>query len=529
MDLVRRRHPASRERLRQLTALLTGRGDLESLVQPLNDVSVPPEKRAAIHASIRRHVADLGALARSSALPEAHPLRVSAAALVKSFEAVTTGPVDEAALALPEISRQSPLAPWKMLLRAIAAFYRREDELCRKCLTAIEPDSAAARLAPALRTLMGEKAALTLAAIALVTQVGNSEILGSRLQKLEQLLNRGIPGPILREIREAVAACRQSCPDLLGRLQQHIFVRALGAGLEPYRVNSALGGRFIKNAYFWRLMARSNEVNSQTIFWACTLWEEFRKHALGEGWFPANGPEIAAVYLHIADLLKGLPHEKLPSLRREYAASFPGMAEFYSDQPPEIRALMTPVGKDNFYYLDPSALLERACEADSCAENFRQWFDRTKSEPVAWRWRVARPNDVQPLLHLMEFAEKKNALQKAFKFMKQAEELDGLNPLVRRARLRLLISIAVNHLRRNQARLAQLDLADIEALPQVQQGDRLAFVAALRWVSCVKWGSDTEVLRAREDIARLLNSLVSAQLVISGVARMCKLDRAAPS
>ena len=528
MDLVRRRYPASRERLRQMTALLlTGKGDLQSLVQPLNDSSLSPEKRAAIYSSIHRHVADLGALALSSALPVEHPLRVSAAALVKGFEAVTSGPVDEAALLLPEISRQSPLAPWKMLLRAIAAFYRREDELCRKCLTAIEPDSAAARLAPALHSLMGEKAALTPAAVVLVTQVGkNSEVLRSRLQKLEHLLHRGSPGPVLKEIRETVAVCKQSCPDLLGRLQQHIFLLALDAGLESYRVNSALGGGFSKDAYFWRLIARSKEADRGTIFFACALWEEFRKHALHETWFPGKGPEIAALYLHMESLLRRLPHDQLPSLGRKFAASFPGLIEYYRDQPPEIRSLATPKGKDTFYYLDPSLLLERACEADPCEENFRRWFDRTRSEPVAWRWRVAFPNDARPLLKLMEFAEKKKALQKAFKFLKQAEELDGVNPAVRKARLRLLVSTTVDHLRRNKARQAELDLADIEALPQVQQGDRLAFVAALRWVSCMKWGSEAEVLRVSEDVVRLLSSVVAAQMVISGVARMCKLDPA---
>ncbi len=67
----------------------------------------------------------------------------------------------DSALALPEVPHRSPLAPWKLLLRAIAAFYRREDALCEKCLAAIEPDAAAARLAPALRALMGQAPALT--------------------------------------------------------------------------------------------------------------------------------------------------------------------------------------------------------------------------------------------------------------------------------------------------------------------------------------------------------------------------------
>jgi len=529
MDLVRERYPASRERLRPLTALfVAGRVDLDPLIQPLSDPFLPPEKQAAIYRSIRLHVTDLGALAKSCALPPEHPLRVSAAALVKGFEDVTSGPVHDSALAFSEISRQNPLAPWKMLLRSIAAFYRRDDELCRKCLAAIEGDSAAARLAPALRALMGEKSELTPAAVSLVTQVGqNLEGLRSRLQKLDHLLHRGDPGPILKEIRKTVAECRQSCPDLLESLRQHISVRADVEGLDQPRVNSAMGGPPLADAHFWKLMARSMEPNRWTIFFACTLWEEFRKHALRENLFPSKGPEIAALYLHMASLLNRLPHDSLPSQRREYAGSFPGLAGFYSDQPAEIRALARAKDKADFSYLDPSALLERACEAHPCADNFRQWWDRTRSETAAMLWRVAFPDDVRPLLHLMESAERSRALQKAFKFMKQAEDLDGLNPVVRKARLRLLVSITVDHLRRSKARQAELDLADLEALPQAQQGDRSAFVAALRWVSCVKWGSEAEVLRARDDVTRLLNSALAAELVLSGVAGLCKLHRPA--
>ncbi|PYP84045.1 MAG: hypothetical protein DMG65_23180 [Candidatus Angelobacter sp. Gp1-AA117] len=524
MELVRRRYPVSRERLRQLAALLVaGKGDLDALLQPLNDPSLPSEKQAAIYRSIRIHVGDLGALAGCGALPAEHPLRAAASVLARSFEDVTSRPVEDSALAFPEISRQNPLASWKMLLRSIAAFYRRDDELCRKCLAAIEPDSAVARLAHALRALMGEKIELSPAALALVTQVGkNSDALRSMLQKLEQHLHRGNLGPILKAIRETVAECMQSSPDLLERLRQHICVRALVDRLDQRRVHSAMGGPPLVNAYFWRLMARAIERQPQSIFFACGLWEEFRRHALHENWFPGQGPELAALYLHMASLLNRLPHDKLPSLRREYTAGFPGLAEFYSGQPPEIQALKMATGKD-FYYLDPSALLERACETDPCAENFSQWFNQIRSEPVAWRWRIAFPKDVQPLLHLMEFAEKRGALQKSFKFMKQAEELDGLSPVVRKARLRLLMSIAIDHLRRNKVRKVELDLAEIEALPQVQQGDRLAFVAALRWVSCVKWGSEAEALRARDNVVRLLNSAVAAEILLSSVAGICKL------
>ena len=74
------------------------------------------------------------------------------------------------------------------------------------------------------------------------------------------------------------------------------------------RVQAALGGPVIKNAYFWRLFARDVEISDDPLNpAACRLWEEFRRHAVAEGWFREDGPEAAALYLHMAELIGGCP------------------------------------------------------------------------------------------------------------------------------------------------------------------------------------------------------------------------------
>jgi hypothetical protein len=536
MEYVRERYPASRERLKEIKPLFAVRkGELDALLQPLNDPSLSEEKRRAIHKAITCQVGDLGSLAQCHALPGEHPLRKMAAALVAALEAVTSGPVDDQALAFPEISRHSPFAPWKMLLRAIAAFYRQDDELCEKCLGAIDPHSAPARLIPALRALVGQKPTLTPASDRLVKQAGGGfEVLRSRLQKLDQMLEGRNQALTVREIREAISVCQQNCPGAFERLKQHISVRALLAGLKRDRVESALQGHVVlRDAYFWRLMARASEdtkLHPGAVLVACSSWEEFRRHALREALFAAQGPEVATLYLHMADLLNRLPMGEYEKLRRQFILSFDGHDHYYRSQPAEIRAVMLPKSKYDMYFLYPAQLLERACEADPCIENFQQWFDWTRrnyparSQSVAARWRVAFPKDVKPLLHLMDSAEKTNALQKAFGFMEQAEQLDGLNPQVRKARLRLLVSIAVRHLQKKKARLAELALEAIEDLPQAQQADRKAFVAALRWVSSIRWGTKEESEAHTFEVARLLNSEIAAQVVLTEVARTCKLQ-----
>jgi len=62
--------------------------------------------------------------------------------------------------ALDQVPRHSPLAPWKLLIRALDAYYRRADGAALANLDAIPPRAAPARLVPVLRHLIGEPGAL---------------------------------------------------------------------------------------------------------------------------------------------------------------------------------------------------------------------------------------------------------------------------------------------------------------------------------------------------------------------------------
>jgi hypothetical protein len=141
---------------------------------------------------------------------------------------------------------------------------------------------------------------------------------------------------------------------------------------------------------------------------------------------------------------------------------------------------------------------------------------------------AALPQDIPPVLHLMQLAEKTNALKRAFKFMELAERLDGLNPEVRRARLRLLISLATRHLQQKKTHLAEPELRQIEALPQAQQGDRPALAAAFRWVYWTLLNSDADADAARAEVVRVLGSAVAARILMKAVAGACKLNGGLP-
>src|SRR5439155_11248635 len=164
---------------------------LDDLLAPMNHPELSAERRAAIEQAVQNGVADLAALAACPALPPDHPLREAAAALDRALTAVTTASVTDEEIALAAVSHRSPLASWKLLVRAIAYFYRGEDDACRECLGAIKPESVPARLVPAMLAMLtpGAKTAapLTPAAVALAARAtASSAALRHDLEKLDR-------------------------------------------------------------------------------------------------------------------------------------------------------------------------------------------------------------------------------------------------------------------------------------------------------------------------------------------------------
>jgi hypothetical protein len=512
IQLVSERYPAARERFNGLGAAAAARmGALDELVAPLNDPGLSPQRLAAIEEAIRNEVVDLAALARCTALPPEHPLRAAAQALDRAFCAVTGSPPAEEVTALAEVSHRHPLAPWKSLARAIACFYRSEDESCRQHLDAIKTGTVPSRLAPALRALAGApgSAALTPASAALVSQVnGNWAALGSALGSLDRALEGGEDRAVLRAIRLALQECRRYAPDRLERLKQHITARCIVRDMEPEPVIAALGGTAIEDAYFLRLHARALELSrdAEDLAIAAGMWDEFLRAAVQEGWFPPDGVEAAAVYLHVVEILRRVPGEML----RQF----------------EKTALSKPKGGDA-YFLSPDELYQRACAADPHSEAFSQWMNwaagqsPSRAEQVARAWHKVRPEDLDPILYLMDQAAKRRSYDKALKHLASAERVNGVHPAVRRARLRLLAASAMRHIEKRKPRLAEKELAEMAALPQSQQGDRPAFLASLR---CALASLDGDRVRAgaeRDEIERRLASGAAADLLISSVAAAC--------
>ena len=524
MDLLAARHPSAKHRLEEIRPRVEARtGKPELLLRPLADPKTPLETRRRIEDIIKREVTDLESLAGSSALPKVHPVRKAALAACRAFSAVTSGPVDDNDLLLPEISRRSPLAPWKPIIRAVACFHRKDDTGCANLLEVVDASSAPGRLVAPLREMMANRLQ-SVSATELASRIrGEAAPLRAALGKVDRALAKKNTDKIVGAVRESLVQCRRLRPERTERLKQQLSVLCYAADLPEPTVRAALGGFSRHDAHFWRLMALTLE-SEQDAPMSCSLWEEFRRHASHEGWFPEGGPEEAAVYLHMVGQLLRIDVEDLERARGHFEVFFHGFGNYYKKQPPEVRAVRPKAGRQDTYFLYPDRLFNKAVACDPRPETFRQWLawarEAGTGDEAALAWHKACPQDSEPLLYLMESCEKRNALKKALGYLERAEALDGLNPDVKRARIRLIIANAIRHFKNRNFRLADKDITELEALPQMKMGDRPALVAALRWLWCSMQG-EREASAFLTETGRLLGSDVAGFVVLEGLATVC--------
>jgi tetratricopeptide (TPR) repeat protein len=520
MAIVSERFPAARPRLEELNrelCVLDGR--LESVVGQLRDPNLAAADREGIETFIRQRVWDLASLADVSSLPREHSLRIAASALHAAFQAVTKGPVDDALLALPEVARRSPLAGWKALVRAIACYHRRRDEECGRWLLMIPDDAVPARLIPSLNAMLRAKADLssfTAAEQGLMAAVADhGPALRKSLATLESALAAKKRHAILEAARTVVVASAGSDAALRERLRQHIFVRCLVEEEVPLTaISAALGGPPKHNAYFRRLMARFAEERHsvQSSAEAVLAWEEFRQLAIVERWFAAGSLEDGVLSLHMAQMAGKLP--------TDIVEEFEDMGPIF----PQPRRRRDEKGLPS-----AAALYERACMADPSQEAFQQWLEWAGkhhsgkfADQVAERWHEARGTDVQPLLYLMDSAEKRDALKKSLNYLNKAEKLDRLNPAVRRAKLRIQLSGILRHLRQRKTSLAMAGIEHLQDVPEVRPGEITALSALLGWC-CAEINKDRAAQEQRaRDAVQLLGG-VATHMVLFALIKEAEL------
>ena len=517
-------------------------GNFDTLLAEL--ASADASRRRELEAILARGLTDPAMLAESPGLPADHPLKRMARAVSDAFSAVTTGPLPAGALAtLDDIPRHSLLAPWKLLIRALDAFYRHADAAVLANLSGIPADSGPARLVPVLRRLVGENSLPAERSPTVTTLIehvsGHRTVARTQLNQLSQAL-------AAHDERKALAAVQALLPlfrPVPTALRRTFLVSVLHhwhrQGLSPDHLLRLLPS--VKhNPDMLRLLALTLERSEWDT--ALPMWDGYLAAATATGLLSTTGPEMARVLLHMANLFPADPEAVLETLAVE------------SEQQLR-RRIRTGQLPDCF---DRAALLERARMADSVPQvyhalvaHYDQWGDPKRAEAEAEAWRRTHPQDLEPLLYLIRAAERRGAIRKALTLLADAEALDRVHPEVRQSRFRLLLAGAERRIKEGKPALALDDLGQLAHEPRASEGDYPAYLLALRWIAAQQRG-DTAVAAQLEQaltatvanpalhglILQALGTSLKVQLpplpaaastpgqVIDGLARACDLFRA---
>jgi hypothetical protein len=519
--LVSERFPAHKT---QITPVLrqseVSAGNFSALLTELVTADLP--RRRELEEILTRGLTDPAVLADSPTLPADHPLKQLARLVSELFTAVTTGPLPEGALTpLNDIPRHSPLAPWKLLIRALDAFYRHADAAVQANVSGIPLDSGPGRLVPVLRRLIGENRTsedLSFAMTTLLDKVGGSRtFLQSHLRQLSQALAAQDERKALSVVRDLLPRLNSVPPALRRTLLATLLHQWYRKGFQPEGLLHALP-QSKKDPDLLRLIALTLERTQ----WddALDLWDGYLIAATATGALPATGPEIARVLLHMAALFPADPEEVLDT--------------FGVESEKELRKLIRT--RELPAAFDRAALLERARAADPDPQVFRalvthydQWGDPKRAEAEAESWRRAHPQDLEPLLYLIRAAERRGAVRKALDLLAEAESLNRVHPEVRQSRFRLLLAGAERRIKEGKAALALDDLDLLAQEPRANEGDHKAYLLALCWAAAHKGGNTAAVARLEQTLATTVDNPALHHLILGAVAAALKLAPPQPS
>lgn len=525
---IKTRYP---ERLNQIeqahAAALIATGRIDAVIAPLANPALDREQREALEKLLKQHLLNPRLLAESSALPADHPLRVGAAAIVAAFTQAVTGPVDDNSIALPEISRRSPLAPWKLLIRAIALFYRGDDEGCLRTLEGLESSSAASLVKPVLKGLIaGEFRAETESERVLSKLLtGNNSSVTTALEDFNAALKVQGATKIIGKYKVLSGLIAQHYPELSPKLDLYFISASLLAELSPNDILKHIK-QFKHSSFSTKALAIYYELQGQIVT-AILMWYFFLEHAVYETWLQPNSELHAALYDHCADMVKRINKNELDRLRFSMPPEIPASLPHYL--PPSYvnpgQATAHEIVNFCFY---PEKLFERAAEI--CPDRYvylgwLDWLDLTNAhwrdtEALLEKWSSAFPNDLDPLLLLVSEAQKRNAHKKALIYLAKAEKIDSLNPLVRKQQAVIAFGIARNHLEHEKFSLLQKDIATLQNLPAMKDADRPALILALQIAMGRICEDYAQELQERErELARLLGSNAAKEYLLNALLR----------
>jgi hypothetical protein len=452
-SIVRERFPAhiaSQAPLLEEARLAAG--DFAALLTELRDVS--EERRAAIEERLLPWMADPAALAQSAVLDPGDPLAREARIAAELFEIVTSRLATPEELApLGEIRRRSPFAPWKLLIRAIDAFHRHEDERLAANLAAIDPRSPAKRAADVLAELTtgNRKPGWSFAAERLIDRIsGGRATIAARIRAIESASHSDDRRQLREELRELVKSFDALTP--YAREQIRIALLPLcGLHFTPEQAAAML--RIDERALprFATLLA---ELAGYPF--AASLWVEFaNQHLAGREIEPWQAAEI---YLH--------------------ALALGGKDDAF---------LCTDPTHDHPIPAQANEVLEKVIAtrpAPAVLERMAPYLDRLRSKDrrrVLTAWRKADPEAIEPVVQLLRLAEEERRYDDVPAVLRHGDKLKTLDPEYARLRVRLSFRRAEQLLAARKRDAAYALLGELAVRPGDLGEHAATYLLALQW------------------------------------------------
>ena len=469
-------------------------GDFDWLLREL--AAADPSRRATLEERLIPWLIDPSAIARSSVLDPADPLAREATAVAEVFGIVTTqlASVDEMAR-LSDIRRRSPLAPWKLLLRAIDAFHRNDDERVAANVGAIDPLSPAARAGSVLSELTSgrAKAGRSFAADRLIDRIsGGRATIAAQLRRIDSAADHDDR----KQLREEVRAFVRS----LETLSAHARTQARIALL------SVVGGHFDPEqlAALFRIDERDMHSYAALLMemsgapFAGSLWIALAEDLLDAG--EIEPWQAVEIYLHALDLDIG---------DDPFTCRDPSHGHPVDDDPDTARVI------ERIVDLAPApAVLARV-------EPFLDRLDRKQLRRVLTAWRKRDPNASAPFVRLIALAEKERKYGEAVALVRQGDGMKILDPELARLRLRVLCRTAEQLLASGKRTGAAAILDEIERRPE-DVGPAGLWLLALRWAAAPPD-------KAGELLAELARGGVPGEIVMAEISGELAMPFALPA
>lgn len=453
--------------------------DVVRIGAALNSSSLSKENENRLHSILSIGLGDPSHLANCPALPPDFPLKQEAAIIQDALRTATDSTPDnereQIMQRLSAISRRSPLAYWSMFVRALDAYHKKNDDLALSLVRRIPQGGTLSHGAKILiDKIQGKQKPDGLSSHA--------------TRALWKTLTAASLNSLWREILHAIDTAQHTrLRDLVKQAYHQTWVTPFIAR----EITHCLFQNMMNRAYYDHI------VNDIILEGLRHHWGEKAQLYFQLALFYTTGSLNSKKTFAIVE--ESLEKYKKLLSTKELAAIYGMAAQFAAIDENDDFCDFDPFSdKDNKIGHDESIqYYKKACRHHPAPIYFAPMVclmeaekrEVAEIESTLLEWSKTNPDDCNPLILLFEKAEKRNALQKALKFLERAEKVDPLDPKVRDARRRLVWRTILKHLEQKNWRLVQRDLQQID-LNQLSPLQKAVFEGVARFVSILDSGED---------------------------------------